>query len=192
MEGGAFVHSDATPYIDQSPEALRLTIIEGELDRTQFHLLSEQDCELAGVAVSAAVIGASHVVTYDTGAFKLHEIFACVSLEDGSYWSFDTLTRTQITYKYPDYRYEFHIEKIPWDDHEPATIAELERKAAMLRATNGIGLVVDFPRGDLDITPKTIVLGQASEDGREVIFTTAHSYPNVRGLVISHSTLQYT
>lgn len=191
MEGGAFVHSNATEYIDQSPEALCLTLTEGELDRTQFHLLSEQDCELAGVKISAAVIGASHIVSYDTGAFTLHEIFACVGLEEVSSWSLADLIPKPVVRQYPGFRYEFRVEKIPWDNPEPSVLPTMVRMAAMLRERGNVGLVVDFPQGELLVTPKTIVLGQELDYGRSIIFTTAHSYPNVRGLVISHSILRY-
>lgn len=191
MEGGAYVHSD-TPYIDQSPEALRLTLVEGNLDRTPFHLLSEKDCELGGVNISAAVIGASHIVSYTTEAFTLHEIFACVGLETLPYWPLAELKEMTVVRKFPGFSYEFRAESVDWVDPQPSTIDSMERTAARLAAKGSVGLVVDFPRGESLVTPKTIVLGDISKDGRGVTFTTAHSYPNVRGLVISRSTLQYT
>ena len=136
VKGGAFMHSD-TPYIDQSPEALSLTVTEGALDRTQFHLLSVQDCKLAGVAISAAVIGASHIVTYDTGIFRLHEIFACVGLENVSCWSLADLVRAPVVREYPGFTYTFEAEVVAWDDPEPTVLTDMIQQAAMLRESGG-------------------------------------------------------
>lgn len=182
------MHSDI-PYIDQSPEALRLTVTEGDLDRTQFQLLSEQECVLAGVRISAAVIGASHIVSYDTGTFRLHEIFACVGIENVSCWSLAELIRTPIVRQYAGYRYKFHAERIQWKDPEPQALMDLVVRTQKPEEAQTISLMVDFPSGGSAVIPKTIVLGRATPDGRGVTFTTAHSYPSVRGLVISRSTL---
>lgn len=186
------MHSDTTPYVDQSPDALQLTLTEGDLDRTQFHLLSQQDCEFGGVKVSAAVIGASHVISYDTGAFTLHEIFACAGLEEVSSWPLSQLTASPVVRQYPGFRYEFEAQVVGWSDPEPDVVAELVEEATHLHAADGVGLVVDFPQGDLLVSPKTIVFGETLPGNNGVVFITAHSYPNVRGLVLSRSTLQYT
>lgn len=183
------MHSD-TIYIDQSPDALRLTINEGDLDRSQFQLLSEQNCSLAGITISAAVIGASHIVSYDTGAFRLNEIFACTGLENVSAWSLAELVKTPIVRQYPGFCYEFRVERVPWSDPEPARLTKMVRAASSSRNLEAIRLVVDFPSGGLSVTPKTVVIGDASKGA--IRFTTAHSYPNVRGLVISHSVLSRT
>jgi hypothetical protein len=166
-------------------------LVEGGLNRTQFQLLSEQKLQIPGIHVTAAVIGASHIVTYDAGAVQLHEIFACVGVNNVPSRSLSELRGISV-HHYPGLRYEFKAHKVKWSDPEPRILSVMIRQAAQLRDNGGIGLVVDFPSGGHAVIPKTIVLGQKSMGGTKVTFTTAHSYPNVRGLVISQSSLQIT
>lgn len=186
-----FLHSN-TKYIDQSPDELRLTLIEGDLDRTQFQLLSEQERTFAGVKISAAVIGASHIVTFDTGTFKMHEIFACVGLDNVPFWGLPELTSSPVVREYPGFRYQFHTQQVLWSDPEPDVLIEMVREASAPSDSRSIRLVVNFPSLDPAVVPKTVVIVQLSPGDSEIVVRTAHSYPNVRGLVLSHSILNIT
>lgn len=178
-------------FIDQSPDALRLSIVEGTLDRTTFTHLGSGIFAYLGVQVDATVIGASHIVSFKTDTFLLNEVFACVGLSGVSSWTLDDLVSQPLERQLPGMHYEFTARHVAWGDTEPSEVATLSDAAQRSKETGGIGVVQDFPVGSFSVTPKTILVGYASQDRQGVVMETVHSYPT-QGLVLSRSELFYT
>lgn len=178
-------------FIDQSPDALRLSVVEGDLDRAQFTCLEGGTFEQWGVCVDATVIGASHVVSFSTGSFLLNEVFACAGLNGIPSWTLSELIGLSVERQLPGMCYEFTARHIEWRDTEPPEVAVLSDAAMRSRRAGGIGVVQDFPAGSLPVTPKTILVGYASRERRGIVMETAHSYPT-RGLILSRSELFYS
>jgi len=188
------VHSEDDPYIDQSPEALRLTLVDGHIDLSGFHVYADRSHRYGEVTVTARVIGASHIITYSVGDSLLHEVFACMSppTETMDNWA-SILTYSWAGLDHPierqinDVGYSFEAHTVPWSDPEPE---EVVRLLALCRdpSDDGFGFVQHFPQGEYRVTPKTIIVGYRTDDG--LLIETAHSYPNVRGLVLSRTHLR--
>lgn len=146
---------------------------------------------LAGLHLSAAVIGASHIITYSTADWQATEVFACVPVGDLVPWTLDELIDSPIRRKLGSSSYEFTVRRVPWEDPEPAELVRLVAAARSSdRASDRFGLVQEFPTRDLSVIPKTVIFGYV--EGRRVVIETAHSYPNVRGLVMSRTYLHHT
>lgn len=148
--------------------------------------------KLAGLHVSAAVIGASHIITYSTSDWQATEVFACVPVGDTAHWTLDELIDSPIRRELGRGSYEIAIRRVPWEDPEPQDLVRLvEAARSSDHAPDRFGLVQEFPTRDLSVIPKTVIFGIAESD-RRVVIETAHSYPNVRGLVMSRTTLHHT
>lgn len=182
-------------YIDQSPDALRLTLVDGSIDLSGFHVYEKQTLRCGELTVEARVIGASHIISYSIGDTQLHEVFACISpppqtttgwVEISAY-SWAGLGQP-VERSFNGFGYSFHAYMVPWSDPEPKEITALLNRCHNPVAENEFGLVQHFPQGKCVVTPKTIIVGSHMSGG--VIIETAHSYPNVRGLVLSRTRLR--
>lgn len=189
------VHSN-DEYIDQSPEALRLTLAVGEIDLSGFHVYDKQTLRCDQLTVIARVIGASHIISYSIGNAQLHEVFACVSppqtptgWAEISAYSWAGLDQP-IERAFSGFEYSFSAYEVPWSDPEPKEVINLLNRCHGQAADYEFGFVQHFPQGECKVTPKTIVVG--SYDRKALVIETAHSYPNVRGLVLSRTKLQLT
>jgi len=181
-------------YVDQSPDALRLTLTTEPVDRGQFAVYASCTMSLAGLHVSAAVIGASHIITYSTSDWQATEVFACVPVANTACRTLDELIASPPVRLRPGRgsSYEIAIRRVTWEDPEPPDlIALVEAARSSDRAPDRFGLVQEFPTRNLDVIPKTVIFGYADGD-RGIVVETAHSYPNVRGLVMSRTTLHHT
>lgn len=181
-------------YIDQYPDALRLTLVEGTLDPAQFSVFSKQDLMTPKYRLTAHVIGASHLITYRYGELEFSEVFACTDIPGVASWSLDDLTATSVVREFEGLRYEFTAWNEPWSDPEPLALRELVAAAdAHGKCVLGVGIEQQFPQGEeFSVTPKTVVVGSVDHFTGKVIIETAHSYPNCRGLVMSRSVLTHT
>lgn len=176
-------------YIDQDPEALRLTLVNGRLDTTPFHAFAQQKLSLGGIEIEATIIGASHVMRFEAGPLTLHEIFACTALDGVSSWPLSLLKGEPVQCRFPGFTYQFSVNCLPWSDPEPSDLQQLA-ETAHNQKEDSLGLIQEFPQDDeIVVTPKTVIVGSADDCGYRVVITTAHSYPKVRGLVISQSVL---
>lgn len=183
------MHHTAEGYIDQDPKALRLTVINGEFDPTPYSVYATQQCQAEGIRITARVIGAGHVISCDTGLFQLHELFACVGLDGVPCAWLDQLNGRTVMEKLPAWKYTFQARTVPWHDVEPMDLTDLIEFVDLLDHPAAIGLVQEFPRGQLEYTPKTVIV--ISINGG-VVIETAHSYPSVKGLVMTRSVLYRT
>jgi hypothetical protein len=178
-------------YVDQDPQALRLTLVNGRLDTTPFHVFARQELRLAGIQVQATIIGASHIMRFEAGPLTLHEIFACTELEGVSSWPLKALMAESVQCRFPGFSYDFSVACMPWSDPEPSDLQKLA-ETAHNQKEDSLRLIQEFPQDDeIVVTPKTVIVGSADDDGKRVVVTTAHSYPKARGLVISQSALTH-
>lgn len=184
-------------YIDQSPEALRLTLVDGRIDLNSFSIYGSRTLHCGELTIEARVIGASHIISYSAGNNQLHEAFACVSpppktnegwAEISSYnWS--GLTHP-IERRFGRIWYNFRAYMVPWSDPEPIEVQRLLDMCRDQPSEYDFGFVQHFPQGECLVTPKTIIVGRHDKNTETTVIETAHSYPNVRGLVISRTELQ--
>lgn len=186
-------HYDMHPvigYVDQNPDALRLSLIEGEFDFAGLTAYATRTMKIAGINVTATVIGASHVVTLNVEGHLVHEMFACVSPPEYTSWTLEELTANAIRLTpFGIVSYEFSVQEEYWQDSEPPELTRLIDAANKAAEANAIGLVQKFPANNLAATPKTVVHCYADNRGR-VNIETAHSYPNAQRLVTSRTLVQ--
>lgn len=186
-------------YIDQSPEALRLSLVEGQIDMEALHVYGMRTLQCGNLTITARIIGASHVISYSVGGHELHEALACVDLHPGSHSVWTSISRYRweglfqpIERRTAGYGYRFAARSIPWSDPEPVEVNQLLNPLGPPRAGDGFGFVQCFPKGEHPTTPKTVIVGHYDNEQGVAVIETAHSYPNVRGLVMSRAELQLT
>jgi hypothetical protein len=178
-------------YQDQSPNALHLTLIEGNLDKRQFLILGTGTECAFGLRVEAAVIGASHCISFSHPMFQWHEVFACVQAEAPNVvacFTLDELHTMRRPYQQcivPQVNYLFTVNCVPWLNGE-RTLQALEAQAN----TPGIGLTYTFPIKENDCQPKTVVAVSFDEVTQSIAIETAHTYPNADAMVFTSSALQ--
>ena len=188
-------------YIDQSAGELRLNVVGGPLDLSQFTVLSSGRIAGARLHVRAGIIGASHVFALRHVSLpELHEVFACRDLE-----------RTEA----PARRlYSGGVGELPGQlECAPADglayrfrpqVADFEsgaRDLALLetrvRDAHGkrdqIGLAYTFPVApdapEL-LSTQTVVWVGVDPDECGICVETAHCYPNEQTIVFSETRIE--
>lgn len=182
-------------YIDQSAEVLRLTVLEGALDVSQFSILSQGEAHNDRYAVQAGIIGASHFlsVTLPDGR-QLHEVFACTDVDSPSrrvFYGPVGKTPGGVAVKlFENAAYSFTPRLTPWGEGV-ALLEELEDTARRASQSKSpvIGLSFDFPiqSGDSRV-PKTIVCVKLEDHA--VTANTVHAYPNEDTIVFTTTFLE--
>lgn len=178
-------------FIDQNTSDLCLTIVDGELDMSQFHQLSAERIRLGEYTLTATIIGASHVIgVSDTaGTPFFHEILACVQPKVNSVqrtWPVEEiptpvpLTTAALSYTFASYAI------LPWTD-EYATYVDEVVASSVSPVDNGIRIAYEFPQDSLPAKPATIVT-ISTKSLRQAQIQTIHSYPT-KGVVLSSSTI---
>lgn len=180
-------------HIDQRPEDLKLTLIDGEVFYRDFSVFAFGRATLAGVNVQVRIIGASHIISFGTEALSFHELLACTSVVNQHPTRMEELLCAPVQHSLPGVSYEFTARMVPWEDAEPPELLALVEKVRTPTGPDCLGVIREFPPDRVwrRVTPKTVVVVTAPDDGRLVI-ETAHSYPNVRGLALSRSVLTRT
>ena len=181
-----------TGYIDQHPDELHLTVVDHPVTQ-DFAVYARQTCELAGFRIDASIIGASHIMAFNRGDQTLNELLACVRLPLPvmSIGLGNLLADAEGAHRRmwgDGWAYGFTCRHVSWTDPEPDDLVQLVAKVRGHNPTRELGLLQEFPAGDLQVTPKTVIYGRATS-ARSVVIETAHSYPNVRGLVLSRTQL---
>lgn len=177
----------AAGYIDQDPDALRLTVTWSNFPRDDLCVYASNYVQLPSIRIDATIIGASHIVTFSGKRWQFHEVLACTELPGLKARPIGALQGRLIHRVLPGKRYEFRIHRVTWQDPEPPELVELVHQAQQPPSPNSFGLIQEFPRGNFGVTPKTVIWVGATADGSNVVVRTAHSYPNVRGLVLSQT-----
>lgn len=175
-------------FIDQDPDALRLTLIEGGLDFGQFTHYASNAKRIAGVWVGAVVIGASHIISIFPNTFTFHEVFACVGVPNYNSTELSSLlVKSPLEQSFHGAHYQFSARKIAWSGSEPHELQAIIERAN--DPSTPIGLVQEFPQETLPAIPKTVITVYPVNGG--IGFETAHSYPG-DGVVVSCSTVTLT
>jgi len=150
-------------YIDQSAFGLRLNIIEGELDKGQFNLLDQGTLTTADFILEAAVIGASHILTICSANTMFHEVFACIDVQTDSRRAFygplnKVVGKLNLTFR-EQIHYEFKSQLFSWVEGK-LVLNEIEELARTEDKTDCLALAYEFPSGELETVPKTIVFAR--------------------------------
>lgn len=179
-------------YVDQSALDLRLTLIQGEVDPAQFHVLEYGSLQDRSFSVRAGIIGASHYVTVDLHGSRFTEVFACMDVESDTKPVCSLPISEIIGFRPPaihevEYTYDFGARLYSWEQGE-AHAARIEQAAReALDRPDEIGLVHVFPGAVDGRIPKTILSLRWSRSSRHLHIETVHSYPNEGNIVITQT-----
>lgn len=177
-------------FTDQSPNDLYLSLIEGDLDVEPYNVLWSSAVEICGINVTARVIGASHIISYETEGAVLHEMLACVTppndldsfqLRLGDAEGHDVERQTS------HLSYSFSSQRAIWKADGPSALRYIVRRTQS-EIPGGFGIAYDFPQGDLPAIPLTVLEGRLSRNGECALIRTAHSYPG-QAVVFSRSAI---
>src|SRR5262249_59681601 len=72
-------------YVDQSASGLALNLIDGSVDTGAFTVFRAGTVSRRDVTIRAAIIGASHVLSFATPGAVLTEMFACTDALGGAH-----------------------------------------------------------------------------------------------------------
>lgn len=183
---------DASLFTDQSPNDLHLSLIEDELNVEPYNVLWSSTVDICGISVTARVIGASHIISYETENGVLHEMLACVtppSNMDSFQLRLGDTKKHEVERQSTYFSYSFTSRRVEWRGH--SSILEFHIRRANSPELGGFGIAYDFPQGDLPAIPMTVLAGKPSHDNDHVCIRTAHSYPG-QAVIFSHSAISIT
>ena len=175
-------------YVDQSASGLALNLIEGSVDMGAFTIFRAATVNRRDITIRAAIIGASHVLSFATPGTVLTEMFACTDALGGAnrilFGPIGDLLEATTELTFADgRRYRFNASLAV-----PAAVERLRRRAT--RGRRSLRLSFTFPRRpDRRATPETIVA--VKSDRQHVITETAHCYPDEDKAVITSSELTW-
>lgn len=180
------------PFTDQHPDALRLSLVEGPVELKQLLAIDARTIRSGNLSVTATIIGASHVITFAQGEEpERNEVLACIELPGTSGRAVNEILDTPIRLRHGPFDYTFRAWCPTWTDagKEPDELQELTGKARKSDTDSVQGFMVEFPSGGSCVTPKTVIVMEASACGGFVRIDTAHSYPSVPRTVLSTTTI---
>ena len=182
-------------YVDQSASGLALSLIEGAVDIDDFTVFRTGTIGGRDVTLRAAIIGASHVLSFETEGAALTEMFACTKAPGGAsqifFGSLGDLLKATTELTFVDgRRYRFKASLMPLAS--PITEAALQRfRGRTVRGPRHMRLVFTFPRrADRSASPETIVSIRYVLANR-VLADTAHCYPDEGKVVVTSSELTW-
>ncbi|MCD4817073.1 MAG: DUF2617 family protein [Candidatus Cloacimonetes bacterium] len=174
-------------YIDQSASNLLLTIVKGDLDMTQFNILSEEKIQYPDLKIISRIIGGSHIITIQSKDIVLHEIFACISVKDKKPFLLCKPLKdieSNVFLKFENQlNYQFSS-SCQTSEEGFNKLQEIEILAKNRKTNNKHGLIFEFP-GNNDSAPKTIIYTVLM--GKNIEIKTAHSYPNEQKIVFTET-----
>ena len=182
-------------YIDQSAAELRLHVVGGRLDLSQFTVLRTGAVDGPNLRVRAGIIGASHVLAIQRGKEPpLHEVFACLDLQNDAqakrlYSSAATELPVAIECEPAGLGYRFRS-RVTDDRGARDELALLEARIARARTgrqSSELGLAHEFPALPGEKAPKTLVWVGLDAATQSVKVETAHYYPNEGTIVFSET-----
>jgi hypothetical protein len=175
-------------YVDQSASGLALNLIEGAVDIGAFTVFRAATVSRRDITIRAAIIGASHVLSFATPGAVLTEMFACTDALGGAnrilFGPLGDLLEATTELTFADGRkYRFNASLVA-----PAGVERLRARATGRRQC--LRLRFTFPRRpDRHATPETIVA--VAHGRRHVVTQTAHCYPDEDKAVITTSELTW-
>ena len=153
-------------YVDQSASGLALNLIDGTVDAGAFTIFRTATVNQRDVTIRAAIIGASHVLSFATPGAVLTEMFACTDALGGSnrilFGPLGDLLEATTELTFADgRRYRFNASLAA-----PTAAARLRARAT--RGRRSLRLTFRFPRrSDRRATPETIVVGDKRPPARD-------------------------
>ena len=185
-------------YIDQSAAELRLNVVGGGLDLSQFRLLEAGLISGARLQVRAAIIGASHVIALEPcDAPALHEVLACTDVRAPA----RTATRLysgrvrglsgEVECE-PSRQLGYRFRPCAMGERDgqarlAALAARIDRAGDAAQSAE-IGLSYTFPiRPGTRRPPRTLVWVGVGPKESQVRVETAHCYPNEQTIVFSET-----
>ena len=175
-------------YVDQSASGLALNLIEGAVDIETFTVFRKATVNRRDIVIRAAIIGASHVLSFATPGAVLTEMFACTHAPGGAnrilFGPLGELLQATTDLTFADgRRYRFNASLLA-----PAAVERLRARATRTRQC--LRLSFTFPRRpDRRAMPETIVA--VAHGRRHVVTETAHCYPDEDRAVITTSELTW-
>jgi hypothetical protein len=175
-------------YVDQSAFGLALNVIEGAVDIDAFTVFRAATVSRRDITIRAAIIGASHVLSFATPGAVLTEMFACTDALGGAnrilFGPLGDLLEATTELTFADgRRYRFNASLV-------APVAVERLRARGTRRRQCLRLRFTFPRRpDRHATPETIVA--VAHGRRHVVTETAHCYPDEDKAVITTSELTW-
>ena len=175
-------------YVDQSASGLALNLVDGVVADSAFTIFREGTVRRRDVTIRAAIIGASHVLSFTTPGAVLTEMFACTDALGGTnrilFGPIGDLLEATTELTFADgRRYRFNASLAA-----PAAAARLRTRST--RGRHALRLAFKFPkRRDRRATPETIV--SITSGPHRVLTETAHCYPDEEKTVITSSELTW-
>jgi len=171
------------PYVEQRPSDIRLSLVNGLFDPEQLTIYESKSATFLNghLQVTASIIGASHVLSFR----DFHEVFACTELPDTPCYTLDELEDLPIRRSVPGVQYGFEAKQIKWSANQPKELDNL----VWLAQTLPFGLICEFEKGTLAVTPITVIVG--FEENDQLVFLTGHAYPG-HALVLTATCLTLT
>lgn len=195
--------------VDQSAADLKLSVVSGEIDYTQFYVVDRMETQFApGITFEARIIGASHVITFRHDDLVIHEVCACVDVRErakahhGRLVDIGVCNAIDLCFDDDEHvlRYRFGAER---SDLRRSLLAvrAMEEEVA---AEENVGLAFTFPHAwgsGSHMPPKTIVVARESAKpgifddsfcaaSASLLVRTAHLYPNENTAVLTKTLLE--
>jgi hypothetical protein len=168
-------------FIDQNSKELKLTLKEGELDKSALNIIKSKTIEINNFSIEYGILGASHFVSITKNGKTFSEIFACIDIPNTDslkLGSFLNLSR-EIDENY--YSFDGIVKDWEYDDGEDAYIKSLD----LVNKHNGLSF--EFPsenEGEFKAITDIVVY----EENGSIHVETIHAYPNENNVVVTHST----
>ena len=174
-------------YVDQSASRLALTVVEGAVDMRQFTVLRAATLHAGPLAVTASIIGASHVLAFSTPGRTVTEVFACAGARSAAtplvIAPLAHLMDRDMCFVLGDVEYRFQARMGELADVQHA-------KARLARRQRGIALAFTFPHRTRDEEPpETIVTVRRAAGG--FVAETVHGYRQEGCFVLTSSTFTW-
>lgn len=166
-------------YQDQSPDALALSLVVGEIDRGQLNILATSRFSHEAISVEASIIGGSHAIRFQAGDVVVWEVFACHGItESRQPYQLGRLLGQRLPLWVSPYWHTFECHETSLE----AATDQLARLALRPRHSR-----YAFPTNSAaDQVPLTLVSGHVDPNGA-VVMETAHSYPTHDRVIFTRS-----
>ena len=175
-------------YVDQSASGLALNLVDGAVDVGPFTIFRAGTVTRRDITIRAAIIGASHMLSFATPGATLTEMFACTDALGGAnrilFGPLGDLLEAMTELTFADgRRYRFNASL-------GAAAAATRLRTRSTRGRRSLRLTFKFPRRpERRATPETIVV--VTSGRQHVIAETAHCYPDEGKTVITSSELSW-
>lgn len=179
-------------YTDQSAYDLRLSVVGGNIDYAQFHVVDQAFHECSGLLLEARIIGASHVLTFNYAGTALTEVLACMQIKETDMLFSSCLKdmgdSAEIVFSAGSHELAYSFTK-QLVDLRMNSREILDFKEDIVSGRR-FGLAYEFPSNDnYDVKPMTLVAANFEDDVPYLKIETGHVYPQERLAVVTATTV---